>query len=305
MIVNQIQIMQEIFTGGLIDKKNKNQGLTILEMAIVLVIIGIVLGFSFGIATRLKKLSLEKEVKNKILVIEKALIAYAKITGKFPFADSNGDGSPDSNVYLGFVPYKILKLSSGDIRGIFSKIHYDVNDDIAKIETARNICHILDSLIYQPSDASLIPTSLSDYPQINSQNNNVKVAFVLYSTGIDKVFSQENNDNNRIYEPANSNSDDIVVWETFSHLYEELNCGDEYYSVLNSSNGVISIQDRDNICKQYSSNEFFPVRKETKVYNSSNCVGQPKELFWNCAKADIDGDRDTEVEYNGNTVSDY
>ncbi len=272
----------------------------------MLVIIGVVLGFSFGIATKLKKLSLEKKAKNKAQVIKDALIAYSKIYGHFPFADSDGDGNQDQNIYNGTVPYKVLKLSKEDVRGIFSKIHYDVNNDIANISNStENTCLLLDSFIYEPNDTSLKPQSLSNLPQIKDGSNNISVAFVLYSTGIDKVFSQENNDNNRIYETNNSNSDDIVIWETFSQLYEKIGCGDEYYSVLNSSQTSISIKDIHYDCKVFNSNEFFPVRKDTKVFNSANCTGQSKELFWSCAKSDIDGDRDTLVEYDGNSVSDY
>ncbi len=287
-------------------KNKKNQGLTLLEMAIVLVIIGVVLGFSFGIATKLKKLSLEKKAKNKIEVIKDALIAYSKIYYHLPYADSDDDGNPNQNTYNGIIPFKVLKLSNEDVRGIFSKIHFDVNNDLANISnSSKNICLLLDSFIYEPADSSLKPQTLTNLPQIKNGNNNVSVAFVLYSTGIDKVFSQENSDNDRIYETNNSNSDDIVIWETFSHLYEKIGCGDEYYSALNSSGNSISIKDSHYDCKVYSSNKFFPVRKDTKVYNNSNCTGQSQELFWNCAKSDIDGDRDTLVEYDGNNVTDY
>ena len=123
------------------NRKDCQQGFTLVEMAIVLMIVGLLLG------GMLVPLSAQMEQRNvtdtrkQLDEIQQALIGYAIINGRLPCpasATSNGSESPvgggdcvSPNFYNGFVPAATLGLSGTDSSGFVvdswgNRIHYAV-----------------------------------------------------------------------------------------------------------------------------------------------------------------------------------
>jgi len=127
----------------------KNQsGFTLIEMAVVVVIVGIVISI---MATVLPSLIQSAKISKAKAILEKAdyaLQGYSMANNRLPFADSDTDGVEDNGDYLGNLPYKTLGLSSGDdVWG--NTIKYGVYDDLtATFADADAFCTAI-------SDASL------------------------------------------------------------------------------------------------------------------------------------------------------
>jgi prepilin-type N-terminal cleavage/methylation domain-containing protein len=107
--------------------KGAASGFTLIEMAVVLVIVGIVISM---IATVLPSLIQSTRIRKAQAVMEKldlALQGYSAATGRLPCPDINGDGEEDRDDsgtrttpaddtcsrYSGELPYRTLGLPSG------------------------------------------------------------------------------------------------------------------------------------------------------------------------------------------------
>lgn len=136
------------------------KGFTLLEMAVVIAIMGIVMaGFvlpmlgQIKIRSQLLELQKYKETKHTLEEIKAALLGYVAITGMFPCPDTqntdstdplkkyNPDGKQDSgcdaNAVEGYIPWQTLGLVKGnDIWG--NTIRYIVNKNYAKVISQTN-----------------------------------------------------------------------------------------------------------------------------------------------------------------------
>ena len=185
----------------------KKKAFTIIELAIVLIIIALVLGGTLSIGkTAYKKNQLES-TKVEMKIIKTALVSYASTYGKLPYPDTDGDGEQNSTAELGDIPYIDLQIKSTDEYGM--KFKYDVWDNLANSDDS-NICSILKDIN--------ISAASTDYPKVADDGNNIKypLAAIIISRGENKILTGENNDSDRIYEMGenryhNSENDDIVV----------------------------------------------------------------------------------------------
>ena len=98
------------------------RGFTLLEMAIVLLMLSIIGGGVISSVSEQRKARQDKATKTAINEIQEALIGYAVATGKLPCADTNGDGladndctgQPTKTVITGACPYQNLGLVCRD-----------------------------------------------------------------------------------------------------------------------------------------------------------------------------------------------
>ena len=109
------------------------QGFTLLEMAIVLVVVGLLLGgMLIPLSTQLEKMDRD-ETKKILDEIHDALIGYAMANGRLPCPDTNDDGTIDmgascSNVQ-GSIPWVDLGVGKEDAWG--QPFTYRVTGDFA------------------------------------------------------------------------------------------------------------------------------------------------------------------------------
>lgn len=102
-----------------------NAGFTLVEMAVVLVIIGLLLGgLLIPLSTQMEN-DKRKETQATLEGIREALIGYAVINGSLPCHDTNGDGQPGPGACngganqrnIGGLPYGLLGVSAVDAWG--------------------------------------------------------------------------------------------------------------------------------------------------------------------------------------------
>ncbi len=186
----------------------KRKAFTLIEMAIVLIIVAIVVGsfLNVGMAT------LEKEkistTQDDLKAIKTSLIAYAAKHGKLPYPDIDEDGKGDSTADCTTddceLPYMDLNIKSKDNFGM--AYNYDVWDVL--VDTNRDsFC----SDLKYPYTGNQLPRVQND-----AEDNNYSVVATILSKGEDKILTGENIDKDRIYEMTenkyhDSDNNDIVV----------------------------------------------------------------------------------------------
>ena len=210
------------------DLGKDQKGFTLIEIAIVMVILGILIGGGIPLLRSLMEQKKRDETISYMKQVKEVLINYARIYGRLPFADTNGDGIEDKGSYYGFLPYTTLSVSPVD--SYSRHLKYELNRNLA---TDKN------------TTCMTIRSGLKGYPKVVDSDGSPKpfsVAAVIVSAGsgdadndgdvFDKItsgsFTGDNTDGrpNYIRYPPVNNFDDIVRYiggyEIYSGLCEFL-----------------------------------------------------------------------------------
>ena len=90
------------------------RGFTLIEIALVMVIIGILAGGGVS----LMRVLTERKARNEALAYLKethaTLIGFAERTGRLPYADSDNDGIENNGATTGTLPYRTLQVAPTD-----------------------------------------------------------------------------------------------------------------------------------------------------------------------------------------------
>ena len=177
--------------------RTKNQsGFTLIEMAVVVVIVGIVISI---MATVLPSLIQSAKIRKARAILEKvdySLEGYISASGQCPCPDTDGDGKEDRNdggtpndptddtcttAYVGDLPYLTLGLSSGEDNW-HNPIKYAVYEDLIKTTSSTGsnyYCYKLRDIINyyrtNPTDTSKLYTTLG--------SDNTNQAYVIVTGG--------------------------------------------------------------------------------------------------------------------------
>lgn len=89
-------------------------GFTLIEMAMVMVIMGIIISIMVTVMPSLIKTGKIKEAKAVLKKYDQALQGYALANNRLPWADTNGDGLEEPLVFIGFIPYQTLGMTHGN-----------------------------------------------------------------------------------------------------------------------------------------------------------------------------------------------
>ena len=76
-------------------KRNKQTGFTLIEIAIVLLIVSILLGYTVALFPIQQELKQYRAVEKEMDDIVNSLIGFAQVNGRLPCADGTGDGRAD------------------------------------------------------------------------------------------------------------------------------------------------------------------------------------------------------------------
>ncbi len=88
------------------------RGFTLVEMALVLFILGLVLGGLISSWSDYRQARRQVETREILQTVEQALVGYALLhRGALPAADTDGDGAADGTAGDGGVPWKTLGLA--------------------------------------------------------------------------------------------------------------------------------------------------------------------------------------------------
>jgi len=205
----------------------REKGFTLIEVAIVMVIIGLVMGGSVAIMRTLTDRKFRNESIDYLNSAKKAVITFAQINGRFPFADTDADGNEDANQTRGDLPYLTIGMAPSD--PYKRAIAYEINANL--ITDINNIANMVTS-------CNALMTGLSGRPQVLDADAGGSSAFpvaaVIVSAGpmnadgagnlrcFDAIAGLGNNTSgtpNYIRNPPNPTFDDLVVYITENELF--------------------------------------------------------------------------------------
>jgi prepilin-type N-terminal cleavage/methylation domain-containing protein len=215
-----------------------SRGFSLIEIAIVMVIIGVLAGGGVSLVVTLTKRKARIETIDYLKQAQGALISFADINGRLPWADTSGDGAENSGASSGNFPYQTLKLRPTDPHK--RELRYELNPNLGTNLTTS--CSALRSGLSGGPDVVDADGSAASFP----------IAAILVSAGTmdadsdgnvfdDIDFGTHQGDNtdgnpNYIRHPSLDNFDDLIVYLGEHELYGKI-C--EYLSLaVNNGSGA-------------------------------------------------------------------
>lgn len=214
--------------------KRPQRGFTLVEMAIVLVIFGLLLTTLLVSLQAQRNLALQTETENTLNVARRALLGFAQTQGRLPcpatnngtaaFPDDTGNASPNASgactQQVGFLPAVTLGIQPTDAQGFAldgwnNRIRYAVNQannagvlnaDFTTTNGMANqgIANLQPNLRVCSTSTVITVSRCSGGAEVNFQINNAVA--VVYSTGA--TFAQGSGG---LDENANLNLDGVFV----------------------------------------------------------------------------------------------
>lgn len=89
-------------------------GFTLLEIAIVMVIVGLLAGGGVSLMGMLTARKARNDCQQYLTLAKNALVTYAVVNGRLPWADTDGDGQANPHAVVGALPYRELQISPSD-----------------------------------------------------------------------------------------------------------------------------------------------------------------------------------------------
>jgi len=193
---------------------SRQDGLTLIELAIVLVVLGIILGMTLPLLSELTRHRHHRSAQKELEEIKEALIGYAAIHFRLPNADINGDGVGDANQLTGAIPF--VDLGLGAVDPWRSAYQYDVNQRLTTTDNLQALCNALASI------------GATELPQVafSAGGPTSPQGAVVISMGENSRLDEENGDGDRIYEARTPTAtfDDITVAIAPNLLFSRLSC---------------------------------------------------------------------------------
>lgn len=93
-------------------KPGSQNGFTLLEMAIVIIISGIIMSAVLTVLPSVMRTGKLKEGRVILDKYDRALQGYAIVNLRLPYADTSGNGEENNGEFVGDLPYRTLGLSS-------------------------------------------------------------------------------------------------------------------------------------------------------------------------------------------------
>jgi prepilin-type N-terminal cleavage/methylation domain-containing protein len=159
-----------------------NRGFSLIEMAFVLVIIGILVSMGVQLLPMLVRQHKFTDASNRVQEVKTALIGYALANGRLPRACSGTGGTETPNRYRGYIPYVELGIKGTDPYHDPNPIYYAVDQNLTTTTDADSFKTRLTAII-----ASTAPYS----PQLHC-NGGLNAAFVVFSAGENRTVNSPN-----------------------------------------------------------------------------------------------------------------
>ncbi|WP_245802337.1 prepilin-type N-terminal cleavage/methylation domain-containing protein [Desulfacinum hydrothermale] len=216
------------------------RGMTLVELALVLVLVGILTGAAIPVARVYFQSGIRTKINNRLEEAKKALEGYWEVNGYLPCPDTDGDGKENRESgggarLVGTLPHADLGLPPGD--GAGRSLTYAVLRELTEHNS------VTDSERSRRCDDYLLASGSASL-QVRDSGVLVSVPFVLVSGGPENkdggggYLDGENADgNDGLYEhkPADTAFDDLLV---YSSPYSLARSGCGKLMVLNKSGGT-------------------------------------------------------------------
>jgi len=273
--------------------RNKKPGFTLIEIAIILVILGLLAGMTIPLLSELTKHQHYKSTQKDLDEIKTALAGFAGMYWRLPYADSDNDGLENTGQVSGYLPY--ITLGLGAVDSWRNRYYYDVNSRLVTTTNQSTFCTALQNIGANEKPRLAFSAGGTPAPQ----------ALVVISRGENSTLDGGNTPfpGDRDYEshPPSDTFDDLVAAFSPSAFSGRLNCSGagggvtcNFYTIFNRRNNAISIQGGNYIlCTTIASRASFTIStgETITIYNNANCAGNGETVnFNNCAATDSDGD---------------
>ena len=197
-------------------KTSKAHGFTLIEIAIILVILGVLFGMTIPLLSDLTKHRHVVSTQKEMAEVKEALVGYAGIHWKLPYADTTGDRVGDPTQLTGSLPY--VDLGLGAVDPWRNRYVYEVNSRLVTTTTQATWCTALSSI------------AAGEFPRVafSAGGTQISQAAIVISKGENAVLDPaENNDGDRDYESYRPTDtfDDLVLTVSPNYLFGRLNCG--------------------------------------------------------------------------------
>lgn len=219
-------------------------GFTLLEIAIVMVIIGLLTGGGVSLMKILTERKARNETMEYLHQARSALANFASNQGRLPWADSDADGLENSGNTNGSFPYLTLQMAPTD--AYTRVLHYELNANLANNRSAT--CAALRSgLTVRPlvmdgdgaGTAFNVAVVLVSGGPLNADNNGN--FFDAYNSGTHQGNNNSGTPNYLRHVPVQT-FDDLTAYiggnELFGQVCEYLNL-----AVNNASGGTVYVYD--------------------------------------------------------------
>jgi len=203
----------------------KARGFTLIEMAVVLVIAGIIISIVTTVLPSLLQSARIKKTRAILDKVDNALVGYLLANGRLPYADTNGDGHGDNGSYFGYLPYRDLGLSSG-LDSWNNELKYGVYQDLTTTDST-TLCTVLQTAATSGFDQTKL--------HINQSGTRTNMAYLMVSGGrkdldnTNGLFDGLNGDNDAEYDDPSrimdQSYDDLMRATPFNQLIGQLCSG--------------------------------------------------------------------------------
>ena len=198
----------------------KRKAFTLIELAIVLTIIGILIGGSFQVFKNMRENAKTAEAKEQIKIARNAILGYVKIWPNLPSTtEFQSDLSPaknNQNIIL-YAPDTNLSTLNNDVCAYQTTNLQVIDNGVAPPRIINNIAFVLahEGANYNMQtsiDTTLLPYKVQIYGAGYQVDDN--------TTPVNRI---------EIY-------DDIVDWVTLEELHQNVDCSENMLKILNDPN---------------------------------------------------------------------
>lgn len=229
--------------------KNAQRGFSLTELAVVLVIVGLLMGGALmTLSAQMEQRSFD-ETQRRLEAAREAVLAFATVNARLPCPaapNTTGDESPAGGVctnwYNGFLPARSIGFQPTDAQGYgldaySNRIRYAVSNGVVAVAgppaSCNNANHFtnagnfrLNGVSCRPGDLDICTTAACA-ARVASQNT---VAFTVFSSGKNGALAPnagdeaENTDNDArfVLRPPSPNYDDVMVIVPAGVVYSKL-----------------------------------------------------------------------------------
>ncbi len=295
---------------------SRDNGFTIVEIAIVLIIVGLLLGGGLTIFSTLMKRSQTSEINTELAKAKEGILAFAMSSGRLPCPDSDNDGIEDCPVSN--CASSPCNLPGVTINSISDKtLRYDAVDILATTNQ-QSFCAVLYEIINNAGtgsggtiDPSVTNTGDTDNGYIDSSSSGYTVSAIIINPGAyEVILTGKNSNTDREYEMKSNPFDE----DNRNDVIEEIALGELMSKVCSTSNTRIQIQNNTGStryaqvsgsgCTPVSNSSWLSITQGSTVSFFSNatcstaCGGA---ITFDTASSTTDwaGDRDGQVQITG------
>jgi prepilin-type N-terminal cleavage/methylation domain-containing protein len=164
------------------------KGFTLIELAFVLVIVGLLISMGVELLPMLVKQRKITETRISVAQARTALIGYARANGRLPRASSNANGLETANTYRGYLPYATIGLGNSGKDPYTRTLFYAVHQDLTTTTGANFYAQLV-------TISSSAPTNRTLYAD-GAAGTGLRAAFLVLSSGANLRVNTPNDDNN-------------------------------------------------------------------------------------------------------------